>query len=320
VSIRVVYFGSPAFAVPALRELSADPAFEVALVVTQTGKGRSPVERAAGELELPVYRPQSLRETAARDPLVAVDADIFIVAAFGLIFGQRTLEIPRFGAVNIHPSLLPQYRGASPIAAAIAAGDTATGVSLMQMDASIDTGAVISVERAEIACDDTSESLAARLAEIGARQAVRDVPRWLDGELTARPQPGAGGSLTRLLTKADGWIDWSRPAVEIERHVRAMWPWPRAWTTIDGLSIQVHQASVAELDANAAEPGDVIWSRKRLIVACSEGALELVRVEPAGRRAMTAEAYLNGRRAAIERLGDVGEPLSRPPLVVPAPS
>jgi methionyl-tRNA formyltransferase len=315
---RVIYFGSPVFAVPPLRAFAADERFAVALVVTQGAKGPSPVETAARELDLRIYKPDTLRDAASRAPLEAAAADLFVVAAFGLIFGRRSLDIPRLGAVNIHPSLLPRYRGASPIAAAIAAGDRESGVSLMVMDTGIDTGAVVSREHVPVEADDTTESLGARLAESGAAQAVRDVPRWIAGELRAEPQGETGASLTRMLSKADGWLDWKRPAVELERQVRAMWPWPRAWSTVDGAPLQVHAARVQDDQAAEATPGAVIADRKRIVVATGAGGLELVTVEPAGRRAMSAAAYLNGRRAPLLSLGERDAPPPQPPLVRPA--
>jgi methionyl-tRNA formyltransferase len=252
--------------------------------------------------------------------LIAAEPDLFVVAAFGLIFRQRTLDIPRLGSINVHPSLLPRYRGASPIVAAIASGDRETGVALMVMDAGIDTGAVVSQEWMPVADDDTSESLGGRLARMGAEMAVRDVPRWVAGELVALPQGGSGASLTRTLSKADGWIDWTRPAADIERQIRAMWPWPRAWTTIHGSPVQIHGAMVVAVENGDYEPGDAVQARRRLIVACGEDALEIQTVEPAGRRAMAASAYLNGVRAPIVRLGDVGAPDPTPPLIIPVES
>jgi methionyl-tRNA formyltransferase len=154
--LRVVYFGSPEFAVPTLQSLVASPAFDVALVVTQGVKGLSPVEQTARNLGLPVYKPMTLRDSESRRPLIEAEADLFVVAAFGLIFRQRTLDIPRLAAINVHPSLLPKYRGASPIVAAIEMGDRETGVSLMVMDPGIDTGAVISTERARVGREDTT--------------------------------------------------------------------------------------------------------------------------------------------------------------------
>ncbi len=315
--MRVVFFGSPKFAVPTLQSLATNPAFEVALVVTQAAKGASPVEVAAEDLGLPVYKPETLRDAASREPLIAAAPDLFVVAAFGLIFRQRTIDIPRHGSINVHPSLLPKYRGASPIVAAIAAGDRETGVALMVMDAGIDTGAVVSQKRATIADDDTSESLGGRLGLIGAEMAVRDIPRWVKEELVASPQHGSQASLTRTLTKADGWIDWTRPAAEIERHIRAMWPWPRAWTTVHGSPIQIHGAKVVGADHEGHDRGAVVSERRRLIVACGEDALEIETVEPAGRRTMPAAAYLNGLRTPIVRFGDAGAPEPAPPLIVP---
>jgi methionyl-tRNA formyltransferase len=314
--VRVVFFGSPEFAVPILEALATAPQFEVALVVTQAAKGVSPVERAASGLGLPVYKPATLRDAASRAPLVEVEADVFVVAAFGLIFRARTLATPRLGCVNVHPSLLPRYRGAVPIPAAILSGDRETGVSLMVMDEGIDTGAVISNERAPIAADDTAESLARRLAEIGANQILRDLPAWADGSIVARPQPDHGASLTRPLTKTDGSMDWSRPAAELERHIRAMWPWPRAWTTVDDTTLQIHRAEVIAGEPETA-PGAVIPDRKRLLIGTGDGVLELLTVEPAGRRAMSATAFLNGRRAPLHHVGRGGAPEPQPPLIVP---
>jgi methionyl-tRNA formyltransferase len=301
--LRVAFFGSPEFAVPTLRALIADDVFEVVLVVTQGAKGPSPVELAAIEASVPTYKPESLKDSAAREPIVSSAPDLFVVAAFGLIFRRSTLSVPRHGAINVHPSLLPKYRGASPMPAAIASGDRMTGVSLMVMDSGIDTGAVVSIETVAITDDDTTETLGRRLGAIGAEQVVRDIPRWLSGELIAVPQPTAGASLTRTLSKRDGWLDWRRPAIELERQVRAMWPWPRAWTTVDDSTIQVHHAQVAAESAVGLEPGSVLPLRKRIVVACGSGALELLVVEPAGRKRMTASAYLNGLRHPLLRLG-----------------
>jgi methionyl-tRNA formyltransferase len=317
--LRVVFFGTPEFAVPALEALAASSEIDIALVVTQGANAASPVERAALRLGLPVYKPATLRDPVSRAPLLEANADLFVVAAFGLIFGKRTLALPRLGAVNIHPSLLPRYRGATPIPAAVMEGVGESGVSLMLMDEGIDTGTVISQEREAVGREDTAASLSARLARIGAVQAARDIPRWARDEIIAQPQAGPA-SLTRTLTKADGWVDWTRGAAAIERQVRAMWPWPRAWTTVDGSPLQIHESSVADITSADLAPGTVIPTRQRLIVACGDGALELITIEPAARRAMSAAAYLNGRRAPLARLGEVGAPPQQPPLIVPVRS
>lgn len=315
--LRTVYFGSPDFAVPPLQALVADPAFDVRLVVTQAPRGQSPVERVAREHGIPVYKPDSLRSAESREPLVDAAPDLFVVAAFGLIFRQRTLDIPRFGALNIHPSPLPHYRGASPIMAAVLEGNQETGVCLMSMDTGIDTGAVVSFEPVVVADNDTTESLAVRLSAVASAQLVRDAPRWIAGELPATPQSGQA-TVTRTLTKADGQLDWTRPALELERHVRAMWPWPRAWTSVDDTVLQVLEARVVPDNAAGRSPGEAIAERKRLVVATGDGALELLTVEPAGRKVMSAAAYLNGRRTPIRHFGK-GEPLSLSPLIIPVP-
>lgn len=323
--IRVVYFGTPAYAVPALESIAADLRFDVALVVTQpdrpVGRGRSlqapAVKIAAESLALPVYQPESLRATDARIPLEDASADLFVVAAYGLIFGAKTLVIPRYGCLNLHASLLPRYRGASPISAAIAEGDERTGVTLMRMDAGMDTGDIVAKREVTIAPDDTTGSLTARLATCGAELAIDAIPRWVDGEITPVPQPQEGASLVRPLVKGDGWLDWSRPAGELERHIRAMQPWPRAWTTLpDRTTLQVLQALVAP--HRGQPPGYVDVSDKFVTVATGEGGLRLLRVQPAGGSMMDASSLLQGRRLRHEdRLGEQGRPERLTPMIVP---
>lgn len=320
-AIRIVYFGTPSFAVPTLEALAADRRFDIALVVTQpdrpAGRGRrqgpSPVKLASLQLDLPLYQLESLRTASARQPLTDAGADLFVVAAYGLIFGQRTLGLPRIAAVNLHASLLPKFRGASPIAAAIASGETRTGISLMQMDAGLDTGPVIGTIEVEIQPTDTMVSLTERLALLGADIALRLLPQFVAGTIRPQPQPSVGASLTRPLTKGDGWINWARSAVELERHVRAMWDWPRAWTTIDGNLLQVHQATLQQRPTEG-EPG-MLLAGPQLDIACGVGSLRLEIVQPAGGRPMTGAAYRAGRRLSAGRFGRDGEPAERPPLV-----
>lgn len=325
--MRVVFFGTPEFAVPTLRLLAEDPTFELSLVVTQpdrpAGRGRrserSPVALEAARRGLPLYQPESLRSEAARAPLVAAGADLFVVAAFGLIFGRRTLAIPRLGCVNVHASLLPRFRGASPIPAAILSGDRETGVTLMLMEQGLDTGPTIAAAAEPIAPDDTTESLTSRLGRLGATLVAEALPRYADGALRPTPQPAAGASLTRPLTKADGWIDWSLEAVPLERHVRAMWPWPRAWTTFAGEPLQIHRARLAPERLEAA-PGQVRWTGEALLVACGAGALRLDAVQPPGRRPMSGAAFAAGRDLSEARLGATGAPIALPPIVTPVPT
>jgi methionyl-tRNA formyltransferase len=288
--ISLVFFGTPAYAVPALRALSGDDRFDVRLVVTQpdrpAGRGHrltSPaVKAAAEEIGLPVYQPETLRDEASRAPLVEAEADVFVVAAYGLIFGRKTLATPRRGCLNLHASILPAYRGAAPIPAAILSGDAETGVTLMEMEVGLDTGAIVSVARTPIVSDDTTESLTARLGDLGGRLVVDALPGWYSGVLTAWPQPDRA-SAVRMLSKADGGINWSQTAEVIERRVRAMWPWPRAWTLLDGTLIQIH-AAVA-VDSPHAPPGLVRVRGRQVLVETGVGALVLETVQlPGGNR------------------------------------
>lgn len=323
--MRIVYFGTPAFAVPALEAMAGDLRFDVRLVVTQpdrpAGRGRklesSAVATAARTLGLPLYQPASLRTADAREPLAAADADLFVVAAFGLIFGRATLALPRLGCLNLHGSLLPRYRGASPVQAAILSGDEVTGITLMKMDAGLDTGDAIATIEEPIRPDDTTESLMARLATAGARIAIDAIPAYAAGRLVPVPQPAHGATETRTIVKSDGWIDWTDSAVAIERQVRAMWPWPRAWTTADGMPLQIHRASHASVASDEA-PGAGRRRDGALVVACGTGALRLDVVQPAGRKPMTGAAFVAGRRTDRLALGLDVAPEAMPPLIRPA--
>ena len=329
--IRVVFCGTPAFAVPALRALAGDPRFVVALVVTQpdrpAGRGRKlvgpAVKAAALELGLAVHQPERLRSEAEREPLIAADADVFVVAAYGVIFGPKTLAIPRAGCLNLHASLLPAYRGASPISAAIAAREAMTGVTLMRMERGLDTGPMLGERSVAIDPGDTTASLTDRLAEVAAELAVDLIPAVVAGDIDPVEQTGPA-SLTRPLVKWDGWLDWAQPAVELEAHVRAMWPWPRAWTTVGGPAgtgwmLQVHRASVAEdVVRSDLAPGTVVAAHGELVVATGSGGLRFDAVQAPGGRPARGAALLNASQLqAGDRLGHESMPFNLPPLVIP---
>jgi methionyl-tRNA formyltransferase len=323
--MRIVFFGTPEFAVPALRRLVADDQFSVQLVVTRpdrpTGRGgrveRSAVGRAAAELDVPLYQPMTLRDPVARHRLVEIGADFFVVAAYGLIFGAKTLALPRLGCVNVHASLLPRYRGASPIPAVILAGDAETGISLMQMDTGLDTGPIIASRVESIRPDDTTESLTTRLAAVSAQLVAETLPRIMRHELSPVAQATVGASVTRPLTKADGWLDWHEPAIALERRVRAMWPWPRGWTTINDELVQVHRASVGP-STSGHPPGSWWIERQMLYVACGEQSLVLELVQPAGGRPMSGAAMVAGWRQLCGRFGEHGGPGVVTPISAPA--
>ena len=323
-ALRIVYFGTPEFAVPALRSLDGDDRYDVCLVVTQpdrpAGRGQRltppPAKQAAEQLGLSIYQPSRLKADEDREPLIAAGADLFVVAAFGLIFGRRTLEIPRLGCVNLHSSILPKYRGASPIAAAIAAGDDETGISLMKMEAGLDTGPVITTSKVAIEPTDTTETLTAKLAELGAQLAVEKLELFASGKLEPIPQGELGASVVRTLKKADGWLDWSWPATKLERWVRAMWPWPRAWTTLEGQLVQVHRASVGDFSTNH-RPGTVVAIGDAIAVQTGEGVLLVDVIQLAGGKPLAGGvAAKSGRLPVGTVLGESGAPEPQPPFIL----
>jgi methionyl-tRNA formyltransferase len=321
--IRIVFFGTPAYAVPALQALARDPRYDVALAVTQpdrpAGRGRglqSPAVKTAAEtLGVETYQPESLRSAEARAPLAATGADLFVVAAYGLIFGRTTLTIPRYGCLNLHASLLPAYRGASPVTAAIMSGDQATGVSLMVMDTGLDTGPVVDLAATPISPTDTTESLTAKLADVAATLVVASTEPFVRGELIPHPQDASRATKVRPLLKADGWLDWHDPAEHLERRVRAMWPWPRAWTTFRRQSLQVHSATALP-EHGGTSVGTVELSRGELIVGTGKGAMLLNIVQPAGGKSLPGSVWARGKRIETgEQLGHEGAPEPSPPLI-----
>lgn len=306
---KVVFMGTPEFAVPTLAALVEGP-YDVVGVVTQpdrpAGRGRaltpSPVKRYALEHGLRVLQPLSLRQPDAVAELAALAPDVIVVAAFGQILRPNVLAIPPKGCINVHASLLPRHRGAAPIAAAILAGDEVTGTTIMLMDEGMDTGPILAQATLEIRPDDTTASLSERLARQGADLLAAVLPMWLDGQIEPQPQPDEGATVCRPIRKEHGLIDWSLPAVQIERMVRAYQPWPVAFTSWQGRQLRIWRASVAE---GHAEPGQVVSHEKGAAVGTGDGLLALEEVQLAGKRAMSIEEFLRGYRDFIgARLGD----------------
>lgn len=320
---RLVYMGTPTFACPALEMLAGRNDVEIGLVVTQpdrpSGRGRklqsSPVAQAAERLGLPVYRAGSLKSNTLRQPVVALAPDLIVVAAFGLILSTSILDAPRRGCVNLHASLLPAYRGANPIAMAIRDGMERTGVSLMQMERGLDTGPVYATLTVDIHPLDTTASLTPRLAESAGRLLDRHLSGLLEGTLKAAPQP-SGATCTRPMTKDDGWIEWTRTAAQIERHVRAMWSWPRAWTSLpNGNRLQVHRSRVS--DWTTGQPGVVTADGGALVVSCGRQSLVLDMVQlPGGKPVPGTSLVSRGVIDPGQTLGATGAPTPRAPLVV----
>ena len=305
--MRIVFAGTPPFAAAALNAL-ADAGHEIVLVLTQpdrpAGRGMkltaSAVKQAALTRGLPVYQPLSLKTPDAQAELRATDADVMVVAAYGLILPQAVLDLPRLGCLNIHASLLPRWRGAAPIQRAILAGDTETGITIMQMDAGLDTGAMLTKTPVPILETDTAASLHDTLAEAGARAIVEALARY--DTLVPQVQDDAQATYAAKLSKEEARLDWRQPADTLARAVRAYNPAPGAWTLLDGepLKIWSAQASTKPLRAEANEksyvPGEVLSTEAdQLVVACGTGALALQVVQPAGSKRMSAAAFLAGR-------------------------
>jgi methionyl-tRNA formyltransferase len=302
-ALRIVFAGTPEFAVPALR--AAAERQEVVAVYTQpdrpAGRGRgmqaSPVKLEALKRGIPVLQPENFRAQVSKDALRALQPDLMVVVAYGLILPQSVLDIPRHGCWNVHASLLPRWRGAAPIQRAIEAGDAETGVCLMQMEKGLDTGPVLLEQRLPIGADDTGGKLHDRLAELGA-QVLRDGLGLLRAGMrpVARPQPAEGVTYAHKLDKAEARLDWTRPAIELERKVRAFNPWPVAEADIAGERLRIHGAVALPL-AHSAAPGEVlVATRQGIDIACGEGALRIRVLQRAGGKPITAADWLNARR------------------------
>jgi len=302
--------GTPRFAVPTLNALAG--AHHVVGVVTQpdrpAGRGRelrlSPVKQAALEHDLPLFQPRSLRAPQALAQLAGWRPDVVVVAAFGQILSQAVLDLPPHGCLNVHASLLPRWRGAAPVAAAILAGDEMTGVTVMRMDAGLDTGPIVAQREEPIRPDDTRATLTERLSFLGAELLVETLPAYVAGELRLRPQADEEATFADRLRKRDGRLDWSRTALEIDRKIRAFTPWPGTFTFWEGRRLKVLEASPLPDWSGDASPGVVVAVDDGAAVVTGEGALRLERVQPAGKRAMAVEPFLRGRRDFVgSRLG-----------------
>lgn len=303
--------GTPEFAVPALAALiERCPQAEVVGVFTQpdrpAGRGREltapPVKELATHHGIPVFQPTKMRTDETRELLLRLAPELVVVAAYGRILPKQLLEVAPRGCVNLHASLLPRHRGASPIQHAIWLGDVETGVSLMQMDEGLDTGAVLATKKLPIAANATSTTLSAELATLAAQLLTEKLDALLAGELTPRPQDSALATYARLLTKDDGRLDFTKPAVELERQVRALDAWPQAFIERGSDRIQV---SAAHVVAAHGSPGEVVQANAQgVVVACGQGALALDEVKPPGKRMMPAAAWVNGRGIAVgDRVG-----------------
>lgn len=298
----MVFFGSPEEAVPALENLLGS-GHDVAAVYTRPDRraGRSrqsrptPVRVAAETRGLTVETPAGLREESVQKQLASLQADAFVVVAYGRILPPGVLAIPRLGTVNIHPSLLPRYRGPSPVSTAILNGDDETGVTLMLLDEGMDSGPLLAQsDPVRLSGHERTGELTARLFEIGAEMLPDVLTGLAEGSIEPQAQDESRVTITRLIEKKDGRIDWSKSADHIERMTRAFDPWPGAFTLLKGKNLKVVSAAVADRPIPTSEQGMVTVSDKRIFVATGDGVLELLEVQPEGKRAMSARDFLNG--------------------------
>jgi methionyl-tRNA formyltransferase len=298
--MRVVFLGTPDFAVPAVDAL-AKAGHEVLIVVAQpdrpAGRGqalRAPAtKRWAAARGIPVLQPERVRDGTLAAALSALRPDVLVVTAYGRILGQDLLTLAPLGAVNVHASILPRWRGAAPIQWAVASGDAETGVTIMQMDQGLDTGDILLVRTLAIGAEETAEQLSPRLAELGGRAIVEALPLLAAGALVPVRQAAARHTLAPILEREHGRLDFTRPAAELAARLRGFTPWPGGFTTLGGKVLKVHAARAVAGDA--AEPGTARAVGAALRVACGGGsALDLLEVQPEGKRRMAAADFLNG--------------------------
>lgn len=312
--LRIIFMGTPELAGVSLQALLRVPEFQVVAVVTQPDqpKGRglklqpSPVKEIALRENLPVLQPARARDGQFLQQLRELRPDLIAVAAYGQILPTSILELPRFGCLNVHTSLLPRYRGASPIQRAVLNGDPESGVTIMKMDAGMDTGDILTQEKTPILPEDNSQTLHDRLAQIGAALLARTIPEYVAGKIPPRPQPVEGVSHAAKIKKSDGQIDWSQPARTVWNQVRGLTPWPGAFTFLPGQSqpvlLKIWQTEVV---LQSGPPGEILLADKTgIVVGCGEESLRVLAVQREGGRRLTAQEFLSGHPLnAGQRLG-----------------
>ncbi|CAI8285189.1 methionyl-tRNA formyltransferase [Porticoccaceae bacterium] len=301
--MKIIFAGTPHFAATHLQALINDVRHSVVAVYTQpdrpAGRGKkltsSAVKLVALEHDLPVYQPQSLKAPEAQAVLAELGADIMVVVAYGLILPQAVLDTPRRGCINVHGSILPRWRGAAPIQRAIEAGDAETGVTIMQMDAGLDTGAMLSVARCPILDTDTSGALYDKLAELGAPALLQDLAKLEKGTAVGIAQDNQQSTYASKIDKTEALIDWSQSAVILDRRIRALNPFPAAYSLVDGQRLKVWTATLGPTD-HADTPGKIISAdANSLVVACGQGSLVLTEIQLAGKSRMPVSEILKSR-------------------------
>lgn len=309
-SKRIVFAGTPDFSVPPLRALLASP-HRVVGVYTQpdrpAGRGRklspSPVKEVATDAGVPVFQPANFKDPLDVQALGGLGADLMVVVAYGLLLPQAVLDAPRLGCVNIHASVLPRWRGAAPIQRAVLAGDLTSGVTIMRMEAGLDTGPMYRIDEIPLGDNETGGSLHDKLSQLGADALMAALPGILDGTLAPQPQDDSRSCYAKKLDKAEAWIDWKRPAVEIARQVRAFNPWPVAQTRYEDANLRVWRAHAVK--GLTASPGMVMSAtRNGIEVATGDGLLCITELQLPGKRAMGAQDFINAHAIQGTVLGD----------------
>jgi methionyl-tRNA formyltransferase len=301
---KIIFMGTPDFSVPCLKSLINEA--KVIAVVTQPDKkvGRkqeiipSPIKQFALKNSLEVFQPAKLKgNTEFINQLKKYEPDLIIVVAYGLLLPQEILSIPKFGVINVHASLLPKYRGASPIQTAILNGDKETGVTIMLLDDKMDHGALLAQKTITLTDNDNFTSLHDKLAQLGADLLIDTLPKYLNNELKPIPQDESKATYCQLIKKEDGKIDWNKPAEDIERQVRAFTPWPGAFTDWNGKQVKFIKSKVIELQNH--KEGEIFKINDGFAVACGQGALEIIELQLAGKKPMSAKEFLNGYNKII---------------------
>jgi methionyl-tRNA formyltransferase len=300
---KVIFMGTPAFAVASLERLAESDSLEIIAVYTQPDRevgrgqkiGESPVKKFAMSRGLRIMQPVSLKNADAVSQMEALSPDVAVVSAYGKIIPETFLALPKYGCLNIHPSLLPKYRGATPIPSAILNGETVTGISVMLLDPGMDTGPVLKQREEVISGGDTAETLSERLAKAGAELLMDVLPAWLEGKIVPMPQDDSQATYTKVISKEDGKIDWDTGAIDIWRRIRAFQPWPGCFTTWEGRNLKI--AGALPLDMPSSEPGKVILVEGPVSVGieCGRGVLGLTRVQMEGKKQMSVEEFIRGQ-------------------------
>jgi methionyl-tRNA formyltransferase len=303
---RTVFMGTPDFAVASLKALIAAPQFELVGAVTQpdrpSGRGQhltaSPVKQEAKKYEIPLFQPDTLKTEEAVATLALWQPDLIVVVAFGQILRKPILELPKWGCVNVHASLLPRWRGAAPIQYAIRAGDAESGVTIMKMDVGLDTGLILAQRACRIDPTETGASLHDKLAQLGAEMLPGTLEDYINGKISPVPQLEDGVTVARTIKKDEGRIDWSQPSVAIDRQVRAYTMWPGTYSTYNGELLKIHRGEAVSSDRHE-QPGEALSHNGGLAVQTGEGLYQLFEVQPAGKHRMAVSAYLSGHPEII---------------------